>query len=104
MKEKLIYYLGTFGIILFYIIRFAVAALPFIFIDLNFLLMWVLIMVEFIMPISVPVFWVWGLINAINSGVQDVFAIIYFIASAVVFLPFIIDTIISILSMIKNKR
>ena len=51
-----------------------------------------LMRINMILPPASVVFWIWGLVCAIN-GVQDVFAIVYYVAFVVMWLPFFISTI-----------
>lgn len=84
--------LGGLGVVLYYILSLVIAVLPFVMIDVNFWLDLLFIAINMIFPPASVVFWVWGLVCAIN-GVQDIFAIIYYVVFAVVWLPFFISTI-----------
>lgn len=95
LKEKMVDTLGAFGMILYYIIHIAICILPFIMIDLNFVLTFILICIDSFFPLATIVFWVWGLIKAIQ-GPQDIIAIIYYIAFAVLWLPFFISILTSL--------
>ena len=92
MKDKLLGALGGFGIVLWYILLIVVAGLPFAMIGTRFWITALLIGVECCLPISSVVFWIWGLICAIQEE-QDVWAILYYIAFAVMFCPFFINTL-----------
>lgn len=94
MKEKLIGIFGVFGIVLFYITRLIIAILPFVMIGGNFFVSLLLISINTFVPFASAVFWIWGLICAIN-GVQDVWAFVYYVAFAVIWIPFYISTIAS---------
>ena len=96
IKEKMIGTLGAFGFILYYIISILVCILPFVMIDLNFILTFVLIVINYLFPLSSIIFWIWGLVGAIN-GPQDIFAIIYYICFAILWLPFFISILTSLI-------
>lgn len=100
VKEKLTTTFGAFGSIIYFVISAIVYVLPFIMIGGNFFLSLVLIGINTFVPFTSAVFWIWGLICAIK-GIQDVWAIIYYIAFAVIWVPFYISTIISFFS--KNN-
>ena len=89
MKEKFRSVLGGAGIILYYIVSLLVCFFPFFMINVSF---WVDLLIflglQFI-PAASVFLWIWGLIAAIN-GTQDVFAYIYYILFAAMFLPFFI--------------
>ena len=97
MKEKLINALGSFGVILYYILQTIVSVLPFIMIGGNFFVTFLLILVNMFLPFASAIFWIWGLVCAIQ-GVQDIWAIIYYVAFVVVWIPFYISTILSVFS------
>lgn len=99
MKEKLFSIFGGFGVILYYVITLLIAILPFVMIDANFFVNLLLIGVSMFLPITTVIFWIWGLICAIG-GPQDVWAIIYYIAFVVLWLP----SFISILSSLFSSR
>lgn len=104
LKEKLISLLGSTGLILFYLLRVFISVLPFVMIDLNFFVTFLLIFLNFLLPaLSTPVFWIWGLVCAIN-GVQDFFAIFYYVVFAIVYLPFFIGLIYDLIKLIVFKR
>ena len=96
MKEKLFSMFGAFGIVLFYISRLIIAILPFVMIGGNFFVSLLLISINSLVPFASAVFWIWGLVCAIN-GVQDIWAIIYYIVFAVVWIPFYINTIVAVI-------
>lgn len=97
IKEKLEGLLGGFGAILFLVIRLLICVLPFVMIDSSFWLTLILLAINYFFPISSIVFWVWGLVCTIQ-GTQDIFAIVYYIAFAVMWLPFFISTVVSVFS------
>ena len=95
MKEKFINALGIAGFILYYLVAALVYVLPFVMIGASFWLNTVFFGIVFIFPPASSVFWIWGLVCAIK-GVQDIWAIIYYILFAILFLPFFISTILDI--------
>lgn len=96
VKEKLVSALGAFGGILYFVIRTIVAVLPFVMIGGGFWFSFLLISLNAFFPFASIVFWIWGLVCAIK-GVQDVFAIIYYVAFAVLWMPFYINLALSLL-------
>ena len=90
MKDKLLSALGTFGVILWYIISAIIYILPLVMIGKSFLMNLLFLAVMYFFPLSSVVFWVWGLVCTIN-GPQDVFAIIYYVVFAVMYLPFVLS-------------
>ena len=96
-KEKASNSLGAFGSILFFIIRIIVAILPFVMIGGNFFLTLLLISINTFVPFTSVVFWIWGLVCAIK-GVQDIWAIIFYISFVLIWIPFFISTITSMFS------
>ena len=97
-KEKLESTLGGFGAVLYFLVRTVVYVLPFVMIGGGFFISFVLICINAVVPFASIVFWIWGLVCAIK-GVQDVLAIIYYVAFAIVWIPFYI----SLLLDLKNK-
>ena len=100
MKEKLTNMLGGFGVVLYYILSTAVAVLPFVMIDAPFWLTFIFFVVEQFLPFSSIVFWIWGLVRAI-TGIQDIWAIAYYILFAIMFVPFFISVTTAFFS--KNR-
>ena len=100
IKEKLIDTLGVFGVILYFAFKLLVCVLPFVMIGGNFFLTLLLISISAFVPFSSVVFWIWGLVCAIN-GVQDFWAILYYIVFVVIWLPFFTSSIISVFSKEK---
>lgn len=99
MKEKLQNALGTFGGILYWILTILIAILPLVMIGMPSLVDFIILAVCSFLPfLSIPL-WIWGLVEAIK-GPQDIFAIIYYIATVAIFLP----TIISMISGFIDKR
>lgn len=96
-KEK---HSGALLPFLLYAARFLVAVLPFIMIGGNFLLTLLLVTINAFVPFASIVFWIWGLVCAIQ-GVQDFWAIIYYISFGLIWIPFYTSTIISFFSKEK---
>ena len=101
MKEKLMNALGTLGVILWYLVSLLIAVIPFVMIDASFLLNILFFGIVQFFPASSVIFWIWGLVCAIN-GPQDTWAIIYYVLFAIMFLPFFISTISSLFSKSKH--
>ena len=96
-KERIANSLGAFGVVLYFVIRIIIAILPFVMIGGNFFLTLFLISINTFVPFASVVFWIWGLVCAIK-GVQDIWAIIYYIAFVLIWIPFFISTIVSMFS------
>ena len=103
MKEKLLSALGTFGGILWYILQLVLFVLPLVMIHQGFLLRAVFFFCMVFIPGAPAVFWIWGLVCAIG-GPQDVFAIIYYVATAVIFLPYLVSFVCDAITFFVNKR
>lgn len=101
MKKKLQDVLGGIGVILYYIISIFICFFPFVMINVSFWIELIIFLVLQIFPAASVLLWIWGLVAAIK-GVQDVFAYIYYILFAVMFLPFFIG-ILSDLFGYKRK-
>ena len=95
IKEKIIDALGFFGVILYFIVRLTVAVLPFLMIGGGFFFSFILISIHYWFPITSVVFWIWGLVCAIK-GTQDIWAIIYYVAFVIIWIPFFVSTVSSI--------
>lgn len=95
MKEKMINALGAAGIGLWYLVSLLIAVIPFVMIGASFLLNVLFFGVVQFFPASSIIFWIWGLVCAIK-GPQDAWAIIYYILFVIMFLPFFINSILSI--------
>lgn len=96
IKEKIIEKLGCLGMILYYALSLLVSILPFVMIGGGFFFGLVLISINQFIPLTSVIFWAWGLVCAIK-GVQDVWAILYYIAFVVIWIPFYISVLTSIL-------
>lgn len=94
LKEKIVDSLGTVGIWIYFLLRLFVSVLPFVMIGQGFFLTMIFSGLSMLFPLSSVVFWIWGLVCAIN-GVQDIFAIIYYIAFIVLWIPFFISVVTS---------
>ena len=95
MKEKLVNSIGCIGGILWYAVCALIYVLPFVMIDASFWLDLLFFGIVYFFPVSSVVFWIWGLVCAIQ-GPQDIFAIIYYVLCVVMFLPFFISTVLDI--------
>lgn len=97
MKEKLQSALGGFGLIIWYVISTIIYIIPFVMIGASFWLNIVFFGIIQLFPPASIVFWIWGLICAIN-GVQDIWAIVYYVLFVIGFMPFFIWIISSLFS------
>lgn len=97
MKDKLINTLGSVGVILWYLLSILIAVMPLVMIDAPLLLNLLLWGVMFFVPATSGFFWILGLICAIR-GPQDTIAIIYYVLFVIMFLPFFINSVLSIFS------
>lgn len=102
MKEKLINAFGTIGFIIYYLGSWLVYILPFVMIGATFWLNLLFFVIVQFFPITSIVFWVWGLVCAIQ-GVQDVWAIAYYILFAIMFLPFFFSTLLDMVNIFRYK-
>ena len=95
MKDKLIGALGSVGLILWYLLSLLIAVMPLVMIGASFWLNLLLLAVIQFIPATSGLFWVWGLVCAIR-GPQDTIAIIYYVLFVIMFLPFFINSVLSI--------
>lgn len=102
MKDKLQSILGGFGAAIYFVISLLVSVLPFVMIGTSFWLNLLFFGIIQFFPTASVFFWIWGLVAAIN-GVQDIFAVIYYVLFVVMFLPFFISTILDFLSTFSRK-
>ncbi len=100
MKEKLMNALGTVGIILYYLVSLFICVIPFVMIGASFFLNVIFFAIVQFFPATSIVFWIWGLVCAIK-GVQDIWAIIYYILFVVLFVPFFISAVLDLFSSKK---
>lgn len=103
IKEKLLGALGTFGTILWYVFELFLFVLPLVMIHQGLLLRAIFFFCMVFIPGAPTVFWVWGLVCAIG-GPQDVFAIIYYVATAIIFLPYLVSFVCDAITFFVNKR
>lgn len=94
LKEKIVDVLGPIGVILYYLFSLFISVLPFVMIGKGFFLTMLFTGISMFFPLSSVVFWIWGLVCAIN-GIQDLFAIIYYIVFIVLWLPYFFSVAIS---------
>lgn len=95
MKEKLSNVLGAFGMILYYVVHILATVMPVAALSVPFIWAFLIFLIESIFPPVSFIVWLIGLILTI-IGKQDTFAIVYYIMSVIILLPFYIDTVISI--------
>ena len=103
MKEKLLNTLGIFGGILWFIVSALIYVLPFVMIGASFWVNLLLFGIVYFFPYTSAIFWVWGLVCAIQ-GPQDVWAIIYYVLFVIAFIPFFVSIITNLLSKIYLAR
>ena len=105
LKDKLISALGGVGFALFLAISAIPIIFPLIIIEVHPVLNLLFIAIMIFLPSTGNVFWIWGLVCAINRE-QDVWTIIYYISFVILFLPVItsiISTIIALLSSLFRR-
>lgn len=102
IKDKLFNTLGIAGVILYYIITLIITVLPFVMIGANFFVTLLLLAINTFLPFTSAIFWIWGLVCAIN-GVQDIWAIIYYILFVIMWIPYYISIIVSIIASFFKK-
>ena len=95
MKEKLVNALGAFGGILYFVFSTFIFVLPIIMIGKPFWLDAIFFGVMQFFPSTSIIFWIWGFVAALK-GPQDIFAIIYYIVFAAMFLPYFFNLIAGI--------
>ena len=102
MKEKLVHALGFLGIIVYYLFCLAVFLMPFFAIDVKKWVAFLLICVQWFIPESSIIFWIWGLVSVIkwHSGTL---ATVYYIMTVIIFLPFFISLIFDFIGKLSNK-
>ena len=94
LKDKIVGFLGGAGSILYYLLLLIISIMPLVMIGTNWWQSLIIIAADQFLPVISSVFWVWGLIKAI-LGPQNVFAIIYYVLFAIVYIPFFITFIAS---------
>ena len=107
LKDVLLGSLGTFGYILWYLLSILLIYAPLIFLDLPFLIDLVIIFAVSSVPfwgdIVELIIWIWS-IFAVLAGPFDIFAILYFIALAFYIFTKFIPFVISIISILCNRK
>lgn len=102
MKEKFTNALGTFGTVLFYILAFAIAFIPFFILDFpwwaEILIIVAMVNLPIIGTIAELVLYVWGFTAAIKNP-TDLFSIIFFVGLAL----FIFIGVIPVISSLFSK-
>lgn len=102
MKEKLLTSLGIFGGILWFAVSGLIYFLPFVMIRASSWLNLLLVGIVYFAPSTSVIFWIWGLVCAIQ-GRQDVWTIIYYVLFAVLFLPYYIGVIGELIRSILDR-
>ena len=102
MKDKLISTLGVFGGIIWFLVSALISFLPLAMIGGSFWLNLLFFAILFFIPSTSAIFWVWGLVCAIQ-GQQDAWAIVYYVLFVVAFLPYFVSTILGLIRAIFNK-
>ena len=103
MKEKLVNALGSLGMIIWFLGSIVVYILPFVMIGASFWLNLLFFGIVQIFPASSIIFWIWGLVCAIK-GVQDIWAIIYYVLFVIMFLPFFLSIILDLFKARKARK
>ena len=103
MKSKLLSSLGSVGLVLYYIGCLLVSVLPPLMIGKSFFITLLIISVQQFIPATSAIFWVWGLVCAIQ-GRQDIFAYIYYVLFVVLFIPYFISIIASIIQPFLGNK
>lgn len=102
IKEFLLTSLGTFGILLFYVIGLLLTIYPLLMFEMSWWVYMLLALVIQLIVVNIPfgleVLWIIGLIGAI-SGKQDIFAVIYYILFALI----IGSTVIKLIKIFLSK-
>ena len=101
MKEKLFNMLGTAGYVVYFLFSIFITALPLLMLDIPLWLHLVFFFIMQIIPATSVIFWIWGLVGAIQ-GPQDTFAIIFYVVFVIMFIPFIISTVSDIVNKFKR--
>ena len=102
MKDRLINTFGALGGILWLLILGLNYFLPLAMIGASPWVNLLLFAVLFFIPSTSVIFWVWGLVCAIQ-GQQDAWAIIYYVLFVVAFLPYFISTILNLIRKIVGR-
>ena len=102
IKDFLLTSLGTFGILLFYVISLLITVYPLLMFKMSWWLYMILALIIQLVVVNIPfgleVLWIIGLIGAI-SGKQDIFAVIYYI----LFVLLVVPTIIRLVKIFLSK-
>lgn len=101
MKDELIDSLGSFGLILWFALSLFKNVFPAIMIADSLIIAIGITVFQQFVPLSSVAFWIWGMVCAVR-GEQDVFAYIYYISFAVLFLPFFIKAVFSLINIVRK--
>lgn len=99
--NKLKSLLGGFGVIIYYLISFAVAVLPVAAIGFNWWLSIIIFFIISIIPFTNIIFWIWSIVVVFNGThhLNDFGYILFWI----VFVVFVIKTIIDLITIVFDR-
>ncbi len=103
IKDWIFEKLGVVGVILYFGVLLFLGIFPFVMIDVNFIVELILMPINMFFPVTSIVFWIWGLVCTIN-GPQDIFAIIYYVSFAVLWVPSFIWRAVVFVSSIFSRK
>lgn len=103
LKEKLLNALGSFGIVLYYLINLLIAVLPILMIHQPFWLDLIILLLATLFPLGTIALWIWGLVCAI-IGEQDIFAIFYYVVTVIIFCPFLVSVLADIPRLLNKFK
>lgn len=107
IAERFVTALGGIGEIvfklLFFILTVFISILPLLVLPISIWFVFILIVIENLFPPISAVFWIWGLIVVINQS-QYWFSVVYYIAFAIIFIPFFISGILDVINIIRLKK
>ncbi len=102
-REKLINSLGAFGIILYYILCFALVFTPIAVLPVpawaRFIIIAVIMFVPALIDIAGPILWIVGFFIVLN-GKQNGFAVFYYVLFAV----YVIIEVVNLVSFLRMRR
>lgn len=104
MKEKILDFLYSTGSVLYVILCIIVSIMPVVAINIDgFFINALFFLIMQLFPPSAIIFWIWGLIKVMGD-VQDWFAITYYVATFVLFVPQFVFSIIRLSANIVGSR
>ena len=92
---------GGLGIIIYYLISFAVAALPVVAIGFNWWLSFIIFFLISIIPFTNIIFWVWSIIVVFNGTHHSVG--FWYTLFWIVFIVFVIKTIVDLITIVFDR-